>query len=151
MPRFPKNLRRYHKDVYFPGTLAEMLREFVGQFRASENSQDPEPTHHAAEQLLEDRKALNYNVTIPLPTRLELFDPSNTLVEFYEVLDKNNTPTGRIQKALIRIHNLHEHLDYTYVVAREGFIVSAWANDKGDEHRLTESGTEYYTPEREPV
>ena len=151
MSRFPKNLRRYHKDVYFPRNLAEMLREFVGQFRATEPSKDPEPTHHAAEQLLEDRKAHKYNETVPLPTRLEMFDPSNTLVEFYEVLDASNEPTGRIQKALIRVHNLHENLDFTYVVAREGFIVSAWANDKGDDHRLTESATEYYSPDRETV
>lgn len=123
-----------------------MLGEFVGQFRQDFSSKNPEPTHHAAEELFEDKKAHKYNTPIPLPTHEELFNSENTLVEFYEVLDRNNQPTGRIQKAVIRIHNLHERLDYTYVVAREGFIVSAWANEKQDEHRLTVSESEYYKP-----
>lgn len=142
----PNRLRRYHKDIFFPKELGNMLGEFISQFRIEETSKDPEPTYHAAEELLEDKKAQNHGGQIPLPTREELFNNNNTLVEFYEVLDRESKPLGKIQKAVIRIHNLHSKLDYTYVVAREGFVVSAWANDKNDKHRLTESKDAYYAP-----
>ena len=134
------NLRRYHHSVYFPDDIGDKLHEFVSQFRSNESSKDPDPTHHAAEQLLEDRKALKYNEVIPLPTFEELFNSTNTLVEAYENLDAAN-----LQKIVIRVHNLHEELDFTYVVAREGFIVSSWANEKNDVHRLTHDN-KYYNP-----
>ena len=101
---------------------------------------DVDVTYHAADQLLEDRRGI-----IPLPNRAELLHNSNTLVEFYERLDDNNRTTGVIQKMLIRVHNLHEAYDYCYVLAREGFIVSAWANDKGDDHRI-EKAHVYWKP-----
>lgn len=144
--KFKKNLRRYHKDRFFPKNLGEMLSEFVFQFRANESVKDPEPTIHAAEELMEDKKAAHYGRQIPLPTRDEIFCENNTLIEFYEILDQKMNPSGKIQKAVIRVHNLHPKLDYTYVVAREGYIVSAWANKKNDYHRLTESDKKYYVP-----
>ena len=98
-------------------------------------------TTHAAEQLLEDKRGV-----IPLPTKEELFDAANILVEVYEILDRGGEPTGKIQKAVIRIRGLSEKLDYTYVVAREGYVVSTWANSKSDKHRLT-GKNEYYKPE----
>lgn len=127
-------LRRYHHKVYFPEGLALMCVDFFKQI------QDVDVTYHAADQLLEDRRGI-----IPLPSRSEILHNKNTLVEFYERLDDNGQPTGVIQKMLIRVHNLHELYDYSYVLAREGFIVSAWANDKGDDHRIEKDGM-YWRP-----
>jgi hypothetical protein len=112
-----------------------MCLEFFGQIA------DVDVTYHAAEQLMEDPRGI-----IPLPTRTELLHNDNTLVELYEKLDDSNTPIGVAQKMLIRIHNLNEKYDYCYVLAREGFIVSSWASDKGDNHRLTKSLHEYWCP-----
>lgn len=130
------NLRRYHHNIYFPENLGELCLEFFGQI------QDVDVTYHAAEQLMEDRRGI-----IPLPSRSELFHSANTLVEFYEQINEFGQPLGRIQKMLIRVHNLSEDYDYSYVLAREGFIVSSWANDKNDNHRLDgKSAQSYYRP-----
>lgn len=134
-----KDLRRYHNKVYFPPweELGEMVIEF---FKILPD--DIVPTHHAAQQLLEDKRGV-----IALPTKPELMNPTNTLVEFYEILDRDGRATNKIQKALIRIHNLSEKYDYTYSVARDGAIITAWAVDKGDEHRLTQAMYNYWVPE----
>ena len=136
MARTPKpNLRRYHHKVYFPDNIGLMVVEFFQQIN------EIDVTFHGAQQLMEDKRGI-----IPLPTRAELFHNSNTLVEFYEQCEPSGDPLGRIQKVLIRVHNLDENLDYCYVLAREGYIVSAWANDKGDDHRLVR--TDYYDPNK---
>lgn len=129
------NLRRYHHKIHFPDNTAQMCLEFFGQIK------DVDVTYHAAEQLMEDRRGI-----IPLPTKEELINGTNTLVEFYEQSNEFGIPLGRMQKALIRIHHLNEQYDYSYVLAREGFIVSAWANDKNDDHRLNSRPNDYYRP-----
>lgn len=130
------NLRRYHNKVYFPENTALMCLEFFAQIN------DVDVTYHAAEQLMEDKRTV-----IALPSREELLHNSNTLVEFYELCDEFGNPQGKIQKMLIRVHNLHEQYDFAYVLAREGFIVSAWANDKDDDHRLdSRASRDYYKP-----
>lgn len=135
------SLRRYHNKIYFPENLGEMCAEFISQIN------DVDVTFHAAEQLMEDRRGI-----IPLPSREEIFHPSNTLVEIYEQLDNEGCPIGRIQKMLIRVHNFNEQYDYSYVLAREGFIVSAWANDKNDDHRLdSRASRDYYRPAEVPA
>jgi hypothetical protein len=136
MARSRPNLRRYHHKIHFPEDTAVMCLEFFGQIT------DVDVTYHAAEQLMEDRRGV-----IPLPTKEELVHHTNTLVEFYEQINEFGIPLGRMQKALIRIHNLDEKYDYSYVLAREGFIVSAWANDKNDDHRLDgRASKDYYRP-----
>lgn len=130
------NLRRYHNKIYFPENTANLCLEFFGQIN------DVDVTYHAAEQLMEDRRGI-----IPLPSRDELLHPTNTLVEFYEQINEYGESLNKIQKMLIRVHNLSEDFDYSYVLAREGFIVSAWANDKNDDHRLdSKSSSDYYRP-----
>ena len=119
------NLRRYHHKIWLPDNTGFMCMDFFTQIT------EVDVTYHAADQLLEDRRGI-----IPLPSRAELLHNTNTLVEVYERLDGNNEPTGIIQKMLLRVHNLHPAYDYCYVLAREGFIVSTWANDKGDDHRI---------------
>ena len=137
MARPRLNLRRYHKNIHFPENTALMCLEFFGQIS------DVDVTYHAAEQLMEDKRTI-----IPLPSREELLHSTNTLVEFYEVCDGMGEPQGKIQKMLIRVHNLHEQYDFAYVLAREGYIVSAWANDKGDDHRLdSRAAREYWKPQ----
>lgn len=132
-PKIP--LRRYHHSIYFPDNTGLMCLEFFQQIS------DVDVTYHAAEQLMEDRRGI-----IPLPNKAELMHDTNTLVEIYETMNEYGVSLGKIQKMLIRVHNLSEEFDYSYVLAREGFIVSAWANDKGDTHRLTGSRNEYYQP-----
>lgn len=119
------NLRRYHHKIWLPDNTGFMCMDFFTQIK------EVDVTYHAADQLLEDRRGI-----IPLPSRAELLHNTNTLVEVYERLDANDNPTGIIQKMLLRVHNLHPAYDYCYVLAREGFIVSTWANDKGDDHRI---------------
>lgn len=136
--RKPRNMRRYHMDVWFPenAKLGRMVLDFFTQFDAVN------VTYHSAEQLLEDPRGV-----IPLPTKAQLLDPQNQLVEFYELIDdETKQPTGIIQKCLVRVRGLSEKFDYCYVVAREGFVVSAWANDKDDNHRLTSTYNTYYDP-----
>jgi hypothetical protein len=136
MARERLNLRRYHHKIYFPENTGEMCMEFLGQIK------DVDVTYHAAEQLMEDKRCI-----IVLPTREEIFHSSNTLVEYYELLNEYGESMNRIQKMLIRVHNLHEDYDFSYVLAREGYIVSAWANDKNDDHRLdSRSSSDYYRP-----
>jgi hypothetical protein len=114
-----------------------MTREFVEHLGEKEIGF----TNHAETARFSDKRG-----EIPRITRLDLFNPNNTLVEFYEILSKDGKPTTRIQKLVIRVHHLSDKFDYTYVLAREGYVVSTWANDKGDEHRLTHSEETYYHP-----
>lgn len=131
-----KDLRRYHYKIYFPENLGEMLKEFF------EAVPFVDVTDHGARELEKDKRGI-----IPLPSKDEFFDPHNKLVEVYERLDRHGDPEGLAQKIVVRIPILNEKYDYTYVLAREGFIVTAWAVDKGDNHRLTESLKKYFIPE----
>jgi hypothetical protein len=131
-----KNLRRYHYKIFFPENTPDMIVEFFGQFKIVQT------TYHAAEQLIVDKRTI-----IPLPSKEDLLNHSNTLVEFYEILDDNSVCTGKIQKALIRTSSMDADFDFSYVISREGFMISAWATDRDDIHRLTDSANYYYCPE----
>lgn len=124
-----KKFNRYHDSIYFPETFSKMMVEFIQTL-----NDEIDLTNHAAEALFEDKRG-----DIPLPTKKELLDNTNKIVEFYERTDR----LGRIQKAVFRVSHLSEKYDYTYVVARGGVVVTAWANDKGDNHRLTHALNEY--------
>lgn len=132
----PKNLRRYHYKVFFPENTPHMVVDFFSQFTSIQT------TYHAAEQLIVDKRTI-----IPLPSKEDLLTPTNTLVEFYEILDEAGNRTGKIQKALIRTSTMDDEFDFSYVISREGFMISAWATDKDDIHRLTESANYYWCPE----
>lgn len=134
-----KRMRRYHHKVFFGDNVGQMTREFIEQLGDKEIGY----THHAEKERNADKRGV-----IPRANREILFNPNNTLVELYEILNKDGTPTAQVQKLVIRVHDQSDHYDYTYVVAREGFVVSNWANDKGDEHRLTHSTDMYYAPLR---
>jgi len=133
----PNRFRRYHYKVFLPENVSEMVLEFINQLGDKEIGY----THHAIDEQNKDKRG-----KIPTATREELLDPSNTLVEFYEILSKAGRPTGKIQKLVVRLHNLDDKFDYTYVVAREGYTVSNWANSKTDEHRLDQTADLYYCP-----
>lgn len=122
-------VHKYHYSVYFPENFANMMLEFVQTIKS-----DPDLTGHAANEMNEDKRG-----QIPLPTKEEILDRTNMVVEVHELVDK----PGRIQRAAFRINFLSEDYDYTYIIARDGVIVTAWANDKGDNHRLTESRQKY--------
>lgn len=133
---FKYNLRRYHYKLWFPEYYQEMIRDFF------EDIVVIQPTIHGLTELNKDKRG-----KIPVPTKYDLVDNRNTLIEIYERLDNNNNPIRIAQKLVIRITHLNSKYDYTYVVAKKGFIVSAWAVDKEDNHRLTHSAKSYYIPE----
>lgn len=130
--RKKQDLNRYHSDIYFPESFADMVLEFIETFSDNINLTD-----HAADEMYKDKRGM-----IPLPTKDEILNNSNKIIEFYERKDR----LDRIQKAAIRISHLHEDYDYTYVIARGGVVVTCWANDKNDHHRLTESKEIYIQP-----
>lgn len=127
--------RRYHYKVYFPPNTAEMCLDFFHQIK------DVNLTYHAAHQMFDDPKGI-----ICVPNRNDLIDPRNVLVEFYEHLNEIGTRTGTIQKVVLRVKHLSSNTDFTYLLAREGYIVSAWATVKSDVHRLTKTFHQYYCP-----
>lgn len=130
-----KKLRRYHRRLWLPNYAPEMVYEFKDQLPFVDL------TSHAAYEMLKDKCG-----RIPLPTKNELFAKDNELVEIFEIMD-NDRPTKLAQKLVIRAGKLNNLYDYTYVIAREGFIVTSWAVHKNDQHRLTKSLYEYYVPE----
>lgn len=132
----PRRLRRYHQKVWLPDNIGELLAKFITA--ASEKTIGD--TYHAKDEQKADKRG-----KIPHPTRSDLFDPKNTLVECYEILDNRGMRMNKLQKCVIRVTTLSDKYDYTYVIAREGFIVTNWINDKGDDHRLT-GNNNYYKP-----
>lgn len=133
----PQNrLRRYHYKVYLPENIGEMVAEFISAIGAKEIGQ----TNHASDERKIDKRG-----KIPPVTNAQLFHKDNILVECYELLTHNGRRMNKLQKIVIRIQNLSDKYDYSFVVAREGFIVTNWINDKGDDHRLTKT-TNYYSP-----
>lgn len=127
-------LNRYHADVYFPVDYESMILEFINTFN------EIDLTSHAAEQMYQDKRGY-----IPLPSLHELLHYDNKLIEIYE----RKYERGCIQKIVIRITSLSENYDYSYVVARGGTVVTCWANDKNDQHRLSESNNEYISGEND--
>ena len=114
--------------------IGEMCLDFFQNFERVQT------TFHSANQLMDER-----NGSIPLPSRADLLNPNNTLVEIYELTDKYDNPAKVMQKALIRVHHLDEVKDFSYVIARDGFLISAWANAKTDIHKLTASRDVYFS------
>ncbi len=131
-----KRFRRYHYKVYFPDQANAMIAEFVSQL-----GEEIGYTHHAEQERLVDKRG-----EIPKATKENLFGFNSILIEFYEILLKSGRPTGLIQKMVIRVKDLSPDYDYVYVLAREGFIVSNWANAKNDDHRIIKTMHEYYCP-----
>lgn len=125
--------RRYHYQTYFPENLSDMIVNFFSNFDTLG------ATHHAKEEMSSDKLG-----AIPMPTKEDILNHENIVIEIYEpIID--GVASGYIQKLLIRVKNLSDRLDYSYLIAREGFIVSTWANMKNDIHRLTNSNG-YYIP-----
>ncbi len=125
------NLQRFHHKIWLPNNINELVVEFFDQLS------NVDLTTHAAKELLEDKRGV-----IPLPSKIELTQAGNLLIEAYVWESK-----AYLQKAAIRIPSLSTVYDYTYVVAREGFVVSAWANSKTDNHRLLKGFEKFYCPE----
>ena len=128
--------RRYHHLVYFPKNISELLLTFLKSFC------NIDFTNHALEEMDNDKFG-----EIPKPSLMNILHPDNILVEYYEPI-VNDVPSGYIQKILIRVVCLSKELDYSYLISREGYIVSAWANSKEDKHRLTNKNG-YYDPNKE--
>lgn len=131
-----RDMKRYHHKVFFPVNTGQMVLDFI----AGLGDREIGYTHHANRERLTDKRGI-----IPEASKEILFQNSNTLVEFYE-LEKDGNGLGVIQKLVIRVHSLSDDYDYVYVVAREGYVVSNWVVDKGDDHRLVKSLHLYYVP-----
>lgn len=128
--------RRCHSKIWLPPNIKSMLLEFF------ETLPFVDVTNHAAIEMENDKNGI-----IPLPDKAELMESNVKLVEIYQKLE-NNQVIPQIQKIVLRVPSLSERFDYTYVVAREGFVVSAWSNDKNDNHRITEHFDYYYCPHK---
>lgn len=133
-------LRRYHYKVYFPENIGDMLQEFFAEvISVGEIGK----THHSKKEQECDAKNIVPNLTLDIAMH-----PQNILVECYELIDPVwEAPTGKLQKVVLRVRHLDPVYDYTYVLAREGFVVTNWANHKQDIHKL-ESQNKYYTPDK---
>lgn len=125
--------RRYHYMVFFPESTPLMVVEFLNQLKFIR------PTTHAKEEMLKEKHG-----SIPLPSKEDIMNQDNSLIEFYEPII-NGKQSGYIQKMLVRVKHLSDTHDYSYLIAREGYIVSAWANTKSDIHRLKNSNS-YFEP-----
>jgi len=129
-------LRRYHVNVWMPSNIHDMVENF--------RTSIPDVigiTNHAARELMND--------TAPTPTKDNIFGNDSQIIEAYEILNGIATrkPTGKIQKLVMRVQNLSPDRDFTYVISNDGWVVSGWANDKNDLHRLTGNGR-YYAPKK---
>ena len=87
-------------------------------------------TNHSINEIRNDRNGI-----IPIPSMSQLTSSSSFLIEFYSPI-VNGEVENKIQKLLIRVKDLSDTLDYSYIIAREGFIVSTWSNKKSDIHKL---------------
>lgn len=125
----PAHLRRYHFKIWFPEDIDTQVSEFFNQFDRIQL------TNHAQLELTSDKRG-----DIPIPTKNDIM--SGQVIEVYQNLNKMV-----LQKVVIRVHDLNKNYDYTYVVAREGVIVSAWANSKTDIHRIVKSFNKFWAPE----
>jgi len=135
-----KTVRRYHVGLWLPENIVTMATNFFQQL-----PDELGVTYHGVEQLLEDRRLIQNGDFIPTPTKRDLTGKNATLVEVHELLDKfSRNQTGIIQKLVVRVHHFSAIHDFTYVVSRDGFIVSGWSNDKTDVHEVDHR--EYYIP-----
>lgn len=128
---------KYHTNIYFPPEFSELVVEFISTF-----NEEIELTAHAAEEMYSNDKRGH----IPLPTKDEILNAdASQIFEFAERKDR----LGRIQKAAFRLSHLSEKYDYSYVIARDGVIITSWANDKDDWHTLKESKDRYIQAPKE--
>lgn len=127
--------RRYHYTIGFPEYHSTMISDIFNLFN--------EYSGLTVTRKFLEQKELS-KVDMPIPTKNDLLNMDNTVVEIYETLDNNGKPTGQAQKVLIRCHHLSDVHDFSYVVSRVGFIVSGWANRKTDIHRLNHKDIYYY-------
>ncbi len=107
-------MSRYHRKVYFePGatdSILDQLEKF-GQFR---------PTAHC--QLRSDFENVK---TMPPISAENIYE--DDIIEY----TKEN---GKIIKALVRIPDLSEKLDFIYSISMAGEIITCFVNDKTDAH-----------------
>lgn len=132
------NSRRYHYQIFFPENLSSMVMKFFQSFDKIQY------TNHALSEMKNDKHG-----NIPLISLEDALNPENILVECYEPQDSSGTK-GYLQKVLLRIGHLSDKYDYSYILSREGFIISAWSNRKNDLHRLTNQNN-YYKPDLKVV
>ena len=132
------NYRRYHRDVYFPENYIEMVLEFFEQLPFIHL------TNHSIEEIRNDRNGI-----IPIPSIAQITSVNSYLVEFYCPMNDNQS-LNYIQKLLIRVKDLSTDFDYSYIIAREGFIVSAWSNAKTDIHKL-KNNQNYFRPKNDNI
>jgi hypothetical protein len=105
---------RYRASEGLPEGIVPKLRSFMAAL-----PQDLDLSYHAADEILADPLGM-----IPVPTAADLRDPENRLIEVYQ------DAAGSLTKLVIRRTHLRPGVSYTYVVGRDGTLVTAWANPR---------------------
>lgn len=115
----------YHYQIHFPKHLGDMVLDFFNNFEVVKSS------IHCKNQLMDDR-----NMVMKVPTKDDLMNPRNTLVEVQEFVDSTGVGTKRMRRGLIRCHHMNPYWDCCYIVGADGYIITGWSNAKDDIHRL---------------
>ena len=107
-------ITRHHYQVYFEENFREDLKAFLNSINAVSYS------HHAKLQTIQDRYGI-----IPVIKKDSL--PSGTPIEYYRI-------DGILWKVVFKFTNFNSAFDYSYTIAKDGTVVTAWANEKSDNH-----------------
>lgn len=118
-------IERYHTSFGFPNGVLDALHEVVN------NINELYLSVHSIVSMLGDKKSI-----VPVPNVEVLLEPENNLMEVY-------VDDGKIEKFLIRVKTIDAEFDYTYVITKDGMIVTCWANDKEDVPTLNKRSTSY--------
>lgn len=116
---------RYHTSFGFPDGVLDELHDTVNSIQSLELSV------HSIMAMLGDKKSI-----IPVPNVDVLLETENNLMEVY-------VDNGKIEKFLIRVKTMDDEFDYTYVITKDGMIVTCWTNDKNDVPTLNKRSTSY--------
>lgn len=107
---------RYHKDIGFPENYIQTIINFFLGF------DDTRLTFHSISEMADDKLTI-----IGMPHKTNLIDLDTELIEIY-------TDGDEFSKVLLRNKSMSNDYDFLYVIANDGAVVSAWANEKDDDH-----------------
>jgi len=114
-------MRRWHINFCLPCNFLRMVDSYLKNL-----PNIVRPTYHAAAEMLEDPFG-----PIPVPYKTDLVE--GKLIEIYE--------NEVINRGVIRVKHMGPR-DYTFVVEKSGLLITAWSNNKNDNHVIDEK--QYY-------
>lgn len=104
----------YHRDIYKPVTWGMDIDNLIKNLP---EHLDFTNTHYRAENL--DRKKI--------PIDKQQVQRKDVFEAKYE--------NGKIREIGVRLKNLDKEKDITYVIAKDGGVLTSWENNKNDHHR----------------